>query len=294
MQVGRNGTTGDSEDKVTRHRYIDNKAAGEQHRRRDPTSSTPSDLCSNQQVSDSGAETVKTTDVLPSRRSCLLSSQTNEFESAMDNTREGPRSPFSSMSSDAGVSSSLILFPSYKNLKTTHPHTRKVAGGKHDQCTTKDVNHSRVVIQMVFMDVPNCSNVFSDLVRIRRLKLRKLRVSLDFKEDLISGRRQNLQIQHHPCKRREIEAECVSIYHSDRPNDMSKGRADLNVDRVSISILSLRRLVFGLLGVGHGTQVYSEVWRVYILGDSFREGDDGVRGQRRIELGVASKRGMIM
>jgi len=49
-----------------------------------------------------------------------------------------------------------------------------------------------MVVETVVMNVPNCSNVFSDLVGIRRLKLRQLRVPLDFKEDFLPGGRQNL------------------------------------------------------------------------------------------------------
>jgi hypothetical protein len=75
-----------------------------------------------------------------------------------------------------------------------------------------------------FVNVPNASNVFSDLVGICRLKLRQLRVSLDFEEDFLSGGRQNLQTQHPQRKRREIEAEIFSIHRSDRATDMSKER----------------------------------------------------------------------
>jgi len=79
---------------------------------------------------------------------------------------------------------------------------------------------------MGFVNVPNGSNVFPDLVGIRRLKLRQLRVSLDFEEDFLSGGRQNL-----------------------------------DVDRQS-TILRFRLLVFGLVSVGHGSGVISRVWRV--------------------------------
>ena len=60
-------------DKIVRHRYIDNKAADKQNRdgaevhQRPPTS-----VGIHRSVNDEGAERrSKTTDVLPSRRSCL-------------------------------------------------------------------------------------------------------------------------------------------------------------------------------------------------------------------------------
>lgn len=111
------------------------------------------------------------------------------------------------------------------------------------------------------MNLPNTSNVFSDFVGIRRLKLRQLRVPLDFEEDLLASGSQNLQIQHRQNKRREIEVEIVSIYQSNRGTDISKGWTDLDVDRLGSPILQLR-LLLGLLGVGHGTKLISRVWRV--------------------------------
>ena len=84
-------------------------------------------------------------------------------------------------------------------------------GKKHDQSTIPKVNRQRTVILTAFVDVPDCPNVFSDLIGIRPLKLRQLRVPLDFEEDFLSGGRQNLQIRHHHGKRREIEGENVSI-----------------------------------------------------------------------------------
>lgn len=111
------------------------------------------------------------------------------------------------------------------------------------------------------MNAPNGSNIFSDLGGIRGLKLRQLRVALDFKEGLLSGGRHNLRIRHRQDKGREIKAERVSIHQPDRGNGMSKGRADLDVDRCIpriTGVLSLRLLLFGL-GVGHGTEVINEV-----------------------------------
>ena len=123
----------------------------------------------------------------------------------------------SSISNDAGVSSSLILFPSYKNLPTPKWYARARSSGerrgeKHDQPTILKVNRQRTVIQTAFVNVPDGPNVFSDLIGIRRLKLRQLRVPLDFKEDFLSGGRQNLQIRHHHEKRREIEGGNVSVH----------------------------------------------------------------------------------
>lgn len=119
-----------------------------------------------------------------------------------------------------------------------------------------------MVIQMVFMNVPNGSNVFPNLGGIRRLKLRQLRTFLDFKIDFLPGGRQNLQIRRDQSERREIKTESISIHHPGRGNDMSKGRADLDVDRFILRVLSLRLWVFGLLGVGHGAEFVGEVWRV--------------------------------
>ena len=65
---------------------------------------------------------------------------------------------------------------------------------------------------MGFVDAPDGSNVFSDLVGIRRLKFRQLRVPLDFEEDFLSGGCQNLPIQYRHGKRREIKAENISIH----------------------------------------------------------------------------------
>ena len=80
-----------------------------------------------------------------------------------------------------------------------------------------------MAIRMAVMNLPNTSNVFSDFVGIRRLKLRQLRVPLDFEEDFLASGRQNLQIQYHQNKRREIEVEIISIYQSNRGTDISKG-----------------------------------------------------------------------
>ena len=119
--------------------------------------------------------------------------QASGFESVKDSgVREGSHQPLSSISSDVGVSSSLILFPSYKNLKTIHPRAVKLRRMKGK---TQSVHHERCKsltsgeIWGAFVNVPNGSNVFSNLVGIRGLKLRQLRVSLDFEEDFLSGGR---------------------------------------------------------------------------------------------------------
>ena len=72
-------------------------------------------------------------------------------------------------------------------------------------------NRPRRVIQTVVVNVPNGSNIFSNLVGICCLKLRQLRVPLDFKEDFLPGGRQNLQIQRRRRERREIEADFLAF-----------------------------------------------------------------------------------
>lgn len=92
------------------------------------------------------------------------------------------------------------------------PRTVEWRTQKHDQPTILRANRQRTVIQTAFVNVPDGPNVFSDLIGIRRLKLRQLRVPLDFKEDFLPGGRQNLQIQHRHGKRREIGGRNVSIH----------------------------------------------------------------------------------
>jgi len=117
-----------------------------------------------------------------------------------------------------------------------------------------------MVIQAAVVNVPNASNVFSNLAGVCPLKLRQLRVPLDFKEDFLSGGRHDLRIRDRRGKKREIEAEIFSIYWSDRATEVSKERTYLDVDRC-IGILRLY-LVLVLLGVGHGVGVASGDGRV--------------------------------
>ena len=98
------------------------------------------------------------------------------------------------------------------------------------------MNRQRTVIQTAFVNVPDCPNVFSDLICIRRLKLRQLRVPLDFKEDFLSSRCQNLQIRHHHGKRREIEGGNVSIHgRIVPPTCRSGGRALMLIGALALS-----------------------------------------------------------
>ena len=136
------------------------------------------------------------------------------------------------MSNDAGVSSSLILFPSYKNL----PILNTTQGEKHDQFIIPKANLQQTVIQTAFVNVPDSSNIFSDLVGICRLKLRQLRVPLDFKKDLLSRGRQNLRIRHNRGKRREIEVENISIHGWIMPSICQNGERTLMlIDAVPLS-----------------------------------------------------------
>jgi len=117
-----------------------------------------------------------------------------------------------------------------------------------------------MVIQAAVVNVPNASNVFSNLAGICPLKLRQLRVPLDFKEDFLSGGCHDLRIRHRRGKRREIEAEIFSIYWSYRATEVSKERTYLDVDRC-IGILLLYWVLVPL-GVRHGVEVASGGVRV--------------------------------
>lgn len=137
----------------------------------------------------------------------------------------------------------------------TRPRVVKLRG-KHDQPTVPKVNRPRVAIQVALANVPNGFDVFSNLVGIRRLKLRQLRVPLDFEENFLAGGRQDLRIRRRQRERREIEAEIFSIHWSDRVTGMSRERMYLDVDRRSSTVLLLgccRLLV--LLKVRHDVEV---------------------------------------
>lgn len=112
------------------------------------------------------------------------------------------------------------------------------------------------------MNAPDGPNVFSNLGCIRRLKLRQLRIPLDFEKDFLSGGRQNLKIRYRHGKRREIEAESVSIRgRIVPPTDLSKQRAYLDVDRCSVCLVTSFLLGL-LLGVRHDKEVISGGGRV--------------------------------
>jgi len=111
-----------------------------------------------------------------------------------------------------------------------------------------------MVTQAAVVNVPNAPNVFSNLAGVCPLELGQLRVSLDFKEDFLSGGCHDLRIQRRRGKRREIEAEIFSIYWSDRATGVSRERTYLDVDRC-IGILLLYLVV--PLGVRHGVEVAS-------------------------------------
>lgn len=121
-------------------------------------------------------------------------------------------------------------------------------------------NRPRRVIQTVVVNVPNGSNIFSNLVGICCLKLRQLRVPLDFKEDFLPGGRQNLQIQRRRRERREIEADFFSIYRSDRATGVSKGGTDLDVDSWRTRILLFGYRPLGLLILRHDAKGYQRMW----------------------------------
>jgi hypothetical protein len=104
--------------------------------------------------------------------------------------------PLSSMSREAGVSSSVILLPSYKNLAkhsfqlqitetTIHfkgwlSSTPPLSSGVDSKRYDENLNS------------PNAGHILANLVCIRALKLAELRIALNLEEYFISSRAYNL------------------------------------------------------------------------------------------------------
>lgn len=119
--------------------------------------------------------------------------------------------PLSSISKDDGVSSSCILFPSYKNLQTL---TNQLRSSPNTTKTPKKANPTRVSCvkqpsQQIHPPLreatriegpphsPNATDILADLIRIGALQLAEFGVSLDLEVHLLAVLRQHLQqIKH--------------------------------------------------------------------------------------------------
>lgn len=119
------------------------------------------------------------THVLPWHRSCLQRGRLKHCQ--IDKVWNVP---LSTMSSDAGVSSSFILDPSYRNLKGT-------MGVTTDSSWISSLGSIRQSFcrlrgSQVCCDSPNASHIFPNLCRIGTLKLAKLGVLFDLEENFLA------------------------------------------------------------------------------------------------------------
>lgn len=102
--------------------------------------------------------------------------------------------PLSSMSRDAGVSSSCIRAPSYKNLFKIATKKKSAVlsfPGSHMRSVTRAKNANQWA-QKSSYNSPNAANILAHLAGISTLKLAQPGAPLDLEENLFSRRADNL------------------------------------------------------------------------------------------------------
>jgi hypothetical protein len=103
-----------------------------------------------------------------------------EHDDTDDTTHKTPHAPLSSISSDAGVSSSLILVPSYKNLCVS---------------VCQRLSRRTRVVRALRKEkrAPDARHVLAHLARISALQLAQLCIPLDFEKDFVPCRADDLR-----------------------------------------------------------------------------------------------------